>query len=83
MGVCVQLGARREAVVMGRCSGNLVKGLKGKWEKSWDPAVNRPALPSSVENRELTEDRKNLELLFLSLAWMGPNRTTSTTRTWG
>ena len=57
--------------------------MKGKWEKSWDPAENCPALPGSVEKRELVKDRENLELLFLSLAWLGPARTTSATRTWG
>ena len=57
--------------------------MKGKWEKSWDSDENCPALPGSVEKRELAKYRENLELLFLSLARLGPARTTSTTRTWG
>ena len=59
------------------------KGLKGKLEKFWGLTENCPALPGSVEKRELAEDRENIELLFLSLARLGPASITSTTGTWG
>ena len=52
----------------------------GKFEKTLGFTENCPALPGSVEKSKLVDVRENLELPFLSLAWLGPARTTSTTR---